>query len=339
MGLARTTRATLVAIAIAALAFGIAMFAHSAEQNDTEIVAVPFLPRYPAATRWHQLEYLGGLDIPRMGKNIGGLSGLRWDAETGRLLAITDDARWVWMTPIEEDGRLTGIAEFEVGDLLGLDGEILTGKEAGDSESLTRGPGGGWLVGFERDHRVWFYRDLSENPEATDIQPETLLGELADNKGLETIATFNGSWIGCAETLPKSARTNCVRLGIAGRSESFSAGTTPTINRLNAVPTDADIALDGTVYVLFRSYDPASGNAIVILPIEPDLEEGKELILFSGSSKVNGGEDLSFTVDNFEGLAVREERGRTFLYIVSDDNFSSNQRTLLMKFEVLPEAD
>ncbi|WP_255413045.1 hypothetical protein [Erythrobacter sp. KY5] len=25
--------------------------------------------------------------------------------------------------------------------------------------------------------------------------------------------------------------------------------------------------------------------------------------------------------------------GRTFLYIVSDDNFSSSQRTLLMKFE------
>lgn len=48
------------------------------------------------------------------------------------------------------------------------------------------------------------------------------------------------------------------------------------------------------------------------------------------------------TVDNFEGLAVREEGAeanrRTFLYIVSDDNFSSGQRTLLMKFEVLPEG-
>ena len=43
------------------------------------------------------------------------------------------------------------------------------------------------------------------------------------------------------------------------------------------------------------------------------------------------------SVDNFEGLAVREEGGRTFLYIVSDDNFSGSQRTLLMKFEVLPE--
>ena len=41
------------------------------------------------------------------------------------------------------------------------------------------------------------------------------------------------------------------------------------------------------------------------------------------------------TVDNFEGLAVREEAGRTFLYIVSDDNFSGSQRTLLMKFELM----
>ena len=37
--------------------------------------------------------------------------------------------------------------------------------------------------------------------------------------------------------------------------------------------------------------------------------------------------------DNFEGLAVRQEGEKTFLYIVSDDNFSASQRTLLMKFE------
>ncbi|MEM8724486.1 MAG: esterase-like activity of phytase family protein, partial [Pseudomonadota bacterium] len=45
------------------------------------------------------------------------------------------------------------------------------------------------------------------------------------------------------------------------------------------------------------------------------------------------------TVDNFEGLAVREQAGRTFLYIVSDDNFSLNQRSLLMKFEVIPQNE
>ena len=42
------------------------------------------------------------------------------------------------------------------------------------------------------------------------------------------------------------------------------------------------------------------------------------------------------TIDNMEGLAIRKEEGRTFIYLVSDDNFSPLQRTLLLKFELLP---
>jgi hypothetical protein len=40
-------------------------------------------------------------------------------------------------------------------------------------------------------------------------------------------------------------------------------------------------------------------------------------------------------VDNMEGLAVRTEGNRHFVYLVSDDNFNSVQKTLLMKFEIL----
>ena len=37
-----------------------------------------------------------------------------------------------------------------------------------------------------------------------------------------------------------------------------------------------------------------------------------------------------------EGVALRREGDRTFVYLVSDDNFNPLQRTLLMKFELLP---
>ena len=40
------------------------------------------------------------------------------------------------------------------------------------------------------------------------------------------------------------------------------------------------------------------------------------------------------TLDNMEGLAIRREGERIFVYLVSDDNLSSLQRTLLMKFEL-----
>ena len=43
-------------------------------------------------------------------------------------------------------------------------------------------------------------------------------------------------------------------------------------------------------------------------------------------------------VENFEGLGVRrDERGRTLIYLVSDDNFNVLQRTLLLLF-VLEEG-
>jgi hypothetical protein len=44
-----------------------------------------------------------------------------------------------------------------------------------------------------------------------------------------------------------------------------------------------------------------------------------------------------FTVDNMEGLALARVGNRRFLYVISDDNLNSLQRTVLMKFE-LPEA-
>ena len=39
-----------------------------------------------------------------------------------------------------------------------------------------------------------------------------------------------------------------------------------------------------------------------------------------------------------EGLAVRHVGGRTFVYIVADDNFNAWEKILLLKFELLREA-
>lgn len=43
--------------------------------------------------------------------------------------------------------------------------------------------------------------------------------------------------------------------------------------------------------------------------------------------------------ENYEGVAVGVERGRVFVWLVSDHNFSSWQRTLLMKFELAGMPD
>jgi hypothetical protein len=46
------------------------------------------------------------------------------------------------------------------------------------------------------------------------------------------------------------------------------------------------------------------------------------------------------TVDNMEGIAARKgDNGEFLIYLVSDDNFSKLQRTIVTMFELLPPPE
>ncbi|GMN03279.1 esterase-like activity of phytase family protein [Erythrobacter sp. MTPC3] len=294
--------------------------------NSPVLSAVALSETDPALERVGDLIYRGGIDIPRMDRNIGGLSALRWDAKSGRLLALTDDARWVWIVPDEPDGELSGLENIDTGELLGPDGATLIGKEQGDSESVTRSAEGGWLIGFERDHRIWRYPSLTgppAPPAPMAVQPETVLGPLENNSGVEALAGDENSLFLCAEQVSLGGEPNCAAMSERGVFERQTHQAPEPLLGYGAAPTDADMAADGTLYILFRSYSKLRGNDAAIIAIDPNGARRDLAVLAS-----------PLTVDNFEGIAVREDDGRSFLYIVSDDNFSADQRTLLMKFEI-----
>lgn len=310
---------------VAALLVGGYIYLHDPFARDgTQLLQVPLSEKDPALDRVGELLYLGGLDIPRMGKNIGGLSGLRWDAESGRLLAITDDARWVGITLWEEKNRLFGIEKVESGPLLGEKGEALTGKARGDSEALSAAEGMGWIVSFERDHRILAYDALDQTPERLKMDVTNLLGPVEENAGVETLAISASTQLICAQRQADLDRPNCVASFDGGELQPFAVNPPAAIASRGAVPTDADTLSDGTAIVLFHSYSPAEGNTAAIVAYAPDGTRREIATLLP-----------PLTLDNFEGLAVREEDNRTFLYIVSDDNFSGSQATLLMKFELV----
>ena len=53
------------------------------------------------------------------------------------------------------------------------------------------------------------------------------------------------------------------------------------------------------------------------------------------SSRVLAEMNLLVTIDNYEGIAAKAmPDGHVRLFIISDDNFSTSQRTLLMVFDV-----
>jgi len=313
----------------ALLAGGYVYFHQPFARDGTELLQVPLSEEDPALEQVGDLRYLGGLDIPRMDQNIGGLSGLRWDMETGGLLAVTDDARWVWLDLVEADDRLTGLADVQSGPLLDTDGEALTGKDEGDSEALFRAGSGIWGVSFERDHRILAYPQGFLAPAVrTQFNAEEQLGTLEGNAGIEAVGISANGQVICAQRTATQERANCVLYSNADDAFSqFAADPPNIIAKLGGVPTDADALDDGTYLILFRSYSEADGNGTAIVSYAAD-----------GTRRELATLRPPVTIDNFEGLAVREEGDKTFLYIVSDDNFSGAQRTLLMKFEMLADS-
>jgi hypothetical protein len=93
--------------------------------------------------------------------------------------------------------------------------------------------------------------------------------------------------------------------------------------------SDAALLPGGDVLLLERKFSWTSGLAVRIRRIALGaIKPGAVVdgpILFEA--------DLGFEIDNMEGLSVhRMSGGEIVLTLVSDDNFSAIQRTLLLQF-------
>lgn len=277
-----------------------------------------------------ELIYRGGVQIAPDKAGIGGISSLHW--HDGRLYAVTDDGRWAIMTPDDIAGRLVDVSQIELMPLLDAKGARLGSKTRGDAEAVTLAPSGEWLVAFEQEHRIWRYAAPGGPATGSEDRAAALVAGAEPNAGIETLAAYEGGMLACGEWVDAS-RPNCLRITEAGPAAPFALAAPEGIAEAGGVPTDAACRADGTCFVLLRSYSPADGNRAAIVELAPDNTATTLAVLAR-----------PMLVDNFEGLALREEPGRTFVYLVSDDNFNNCdgtakpgcQHTLLMKFERKP---
>jgi len=310
-----TWKTTLFAVLALALA------TPGAAQDDvlplTEPIALD--PANPETDGIGELNYRGGVVIEPGEYKIGGISGLEWHDD--RLYAVLDDGRWLTIQPDEIQSRLVDVFSVSGGPLRNLKGKKLKGKNEADAEAITLAPDGGWLVAFERDHRIWRYAAINEQAALGPLQFDPASLGVTENGGMETLASYEGGALICSEQANPSSQ-NCLRID-AGESKPFQLLPPPALAEHGGVPTDAACIADGTCYVLFRSYRSGEGNRAAIVELSPVNETRllAELI-------------PPLTLDNFEGIAVRQHFGKTYLYLASDNNFSSRQRNLLLKFEV-----
>lgn len=280
---------------------------------------VPLNPADPAQDGIGDFRYAGGLVLSSTATaRLHGLSDMAVrDGE--RLTAVSDEgdllkARLV----LDAGGRLVGLADARITALLGEDGKPLPGKLEADSEGLALMGNGDLLVSFEQRHRIWLYPAAGGPPHPVP-SPDA---NFPANGGMEALGPdpFAGAdaYVTGGE---ESGQVWTCRL---------SGGCTPA----GAVPKPPEFGLvalarlsENRTAWLLRAWDPLRGSRITLTIRDGDREVGRL--------------DLArpYTVDNFEALAaVPGPNGATRFYLLSDDNFQSSQRTLLLAFDWAPQA-
>lgn len=292
----------------------------------------------PEQTTFGALTYLGGLVVRSAGREVAGLSGLALTGDGNDLVAVSDFGRWFRARLITDaSGRPTGLADTWLAPILDLDGRP-TYKSRVDAEAIAALPAGGFLVSLEGRGLMRF---LPPDPFRARPQPVALpawLKRLPSNRGIEAVAArrlANGgtSYLAIAET---AAPGGLIPAAFIPASPHGDAGFSPAAwqrRDIRAVDgfavTDAAFLPDGGLMLLERRYDRPIGVYMRLRLVSAAELAGRAPILGREIMRA----DFSHEIDNMEGLAIhRDGGGRLVLTLLSDDNRSLFQRTLILRF-------
>ncbi|MGJ4941358.1 esterase-like activity of phytase family protein [Bradyrhizobium sp. HKCCYLS1011] len=284
--------------------------------------------------RFGSLEYRSGLVLTSSFPGFGGLSGIRLDTKGERFIAISDQGSWFTGRIVYSGRQMVGLAEVEAAPLLGPDGRPILDRGWYDSESIAM-DGDQVYIGLERVNQVLRY-DFSKGftrarSEIVPLPPAAK--RLPNNKGLEALV-FVPKDLPLAGTLIAISERG---LDANGNLISFLVGG-PTPGQFSVRRTedfdvsDAVLLPSGDLLVLERKFSLFSGVGIRIRRLRlADIAPGA---LVDGPTIF--AVDLGQEIDNMEGIDAHvTPEGDTVLTMISDDNFSIIQRTLLLQFTLV----
>lgn len=275
------------------------------------------------------LTYMGGVELKSSHRAFGGLSGLTVSADGHRILAVSDRGHWLRARlDLDDAGRLTGLSDTAIFPMRDRDNLPLRGHLA-DAEALVQEAGGRVLVAFERVHRLWRYSLLEglEDAKPHDYPAPPDLRQAPANQGIEAMTRLgDGRLVLLTEDYVDA---NDRRRGWVSEGPRYHPIAMWVRDRFK--PTDMTRLPNGDVLLLERRFTVVGGIAarLSIIPastIQPNAVLEPRVIAVL---------QPPLTVDNMEGVATAPGPGvTTDIYILSDDNFKSIQRTLLLKFRM-----
>lgn len=293
-----------------------------------------FEPRSPSKTRFGQLAFRGGLVLSGSHPRFGGFSGLWRSPDGARLVAITDNGFWLTAKLLRRDGRLVGLEEAELAPILGASGRPLHRSRYFDTESLAMAEGVAY-IGVERTHDIlrfdWARHGVQARARLVPVPPA--VKRLPNNRGLEALGVLPAGHALAGALIAISERSGGEDEPTAGYIiGGRQPGALQVIRRDGFDITDLAFLPGGDMVLLERWYRPLRGVGMRIRRIAgATIRPGARL---DGPILIEA--DLGQEIDNMEGMAVHLENGRTVVTLISDDNFSFLQRTVLLEFELVP---
>ena len=317
---------------VAIAAAGLIILAPAA--SSAEPVAVTFYPidRFAIAsdqTVFGDMEFVGGLDLVSRDRRFAGLSGIDVSADGKTAYMVSDRGFMVTADLGYRDGRLAAIGAVAISKIFPDSGY---GKDGNDAEDITvlGDPPASAVISLERHHNplIRFRLAGTRLSEPEPVKVDETARNLPYNAGLESVTPFPAASLYAGALLaisegPRRRADRHIEAWIIG------AGALRIAARDNFKITAARFLPGGDLLLLERRFTAGQGIGMRLRRIagdriRPDATLNGTILLEAG---------LRQQIDNMEGLAVhRDGRGRTIITLVSDDNGSILQRTLLLQF-------
>ena len=282
----------------------------------------------PAIETAPGLRYVDGWSLSSRDRDFGGLSSLMID--DGKFVSLSDSGA-VIRFGMDANGNISGASVNPLPRGCASDAD----KRDRDSESTARDPAiGTYWIGFE--WRNVICRSDARLAKAERLAKPEVMQHWSKTGGPEAIVRLaDGRFLIFAEFAKGSGALP--EILIADRDP-----TAPDARYSRALymapehhfsPTDAAELPDGRLLVINRRFEPPAyfSARLSLLDRIPASVNG----IVTGKTIAKFGRPG--LTSNFEGVAVSNEGGRTFIWLISDDNYMWIENTYLLKFELLPE--
>lgn len=260
------------------------------------------------------------------------LSGLAWDEDEQRLLAVSDRGLLLHLHPQIEADRLVGVDLLKAVPLLDRRGQPLS-RNWRDAEGLTleqsdNGIGGDsrLLISFERQHRIERYRDDGRWIATLPLPQRLRRSPPRSNHGMEAITLH-----------PQLGLITAPEYPLAGESHYLTSSKGQDWEITPQEPNGAVVAIEtlsnGDLLLLERAYTSIFSPWVISLSRVPlqALLDGHSEVVAEPVARMDSSE--GWMTQNMEGLT--RHRGMHF-FMVSDDGNMPWAQTQLLYFRLLP---